>query len=159
MIIICSGSVLAIDEKGSVEIVNSEKQLYDTAGELQKTATLGSPSLSRLTITLERKGSTTTVEVRLSWVASCNTTMVKYSSIQVKSASSLNPKTYKTFSANTFRRPASPVQNVTIGNVTIPKNVDAVRVIITNVSVYFLPDGTAIWSTPKSKNIPVTIKQ
>ncbi|MBQ6525584.1 MAG: hypothetical protein IJI32_03040 [Clostridia bacterium] len=160
MMFTCSISAFAVssEEKGEVQIVSSEDQLFFTTKELQEQAS-GTPSLSKLVVTLERKGSTTTVEVRLSWVATCNTTKVKYSSIQVKSTSAVSPKTYKTFPANTITRPASPIQNVTIGNVTIPKTVASVRVIIKNVSVYFLPDGTAFWSSPRSKNMLIEIRQ
>ena len=161
MIACCSFSAFAAspETKGDVQIVSSEDQLFFTTKELQEKAAAGTPSLSKLVVTLERKGSTTTVEVRLSWVATCNTTKVKYSSIQIKSTSAVSPQTYKTFPANTITRPASPIQNVTIGNVTIPKKVAAVRVVIKNVSVYFLPDGTAFWSAPKSKNMLIEIRQ
>lgn len=159
MIFCCSISVFAISPKsnGEVQIVSSEDQLFFTTKELEEQAAKGGAGLGRLVPRLDRVGSTTTVRLYLYWIATCNTTQVKYSSMKVISASSVSPKTYKSFAGTTKTLAAEKIQHVYIGQMTIPKNVSAVRVIFKNVSVYFLPDGTAFWSVPKSDNVPVVI--
>ena len=160
MIACCSFSAFAAspETKGDVQIVSSEDQLFFTTKELQEQATKGGAGLSRLVPQLNRVGSTTTVKLYLYWIATCNTTKVKYSSMKVTNTSATSPKTYKSFAGTTKTLTANTIQHVYIGQMTIPKNVSAARVYFTNLSIYFLPDGTAFWSVPKSANVLVEIK-
>ena len=160
MIWAVSISSMALTPKADdvVSVVASEEDLRFTEEELEKAAAAGQASLSKLVPQLNRSGNTTTVRLYLYWIATCNTTKVKYNSIKVTNTSALSPKTYKTFPAKTHTLTASPIQHVLIGTVTIPSDAASARVVISNVSVYFLPDGSAFWSTPKSKNILVEIK-
>lgn len=159
MALLCSASSFAkTTDVGTLDVVASEDQLVFSTSELSQKAASGSASLSRLVVQLNRVGNTKTVRLYLYWIATCNTSAVKFNSMKVYSSSSLNSTTYKNISGTTKYITANTIQHVLIANVSIPTSVSSARVQFTGLQVYFIPDGSAYWSTSRAGNLLVTIK-
>jgi hypothetical protein len=123
--------LVAIDENGVVIVAPLEDAVPDII------------SIIAINFVLIRSGNTTNVELLVTWTVTGGQMLsaIAFDSLRIINTSALNPIVYSNIGGSTINFPASSVGARSVRWVTIPTNVNSVRIRVTSPKAYTVPNA------------------